>query len=68
MLPRHHPDGIRIAFDGHRLVVNVRLILAGALALRLALPSFLQKRLDLGIVPDRANTDGKMMTLVGPPL
>ena len=27
MLPRHHPDRIRIAFDDHRLVNNAGLIL-----------------------------------------
>ena len=25
MLPRHHPDRIRIAFDDHRLVANAGL-------------------------------------------
>ena len=38
MLPRHHPDGIRIAFDDHRLVVNAGSILPATLALRLGLP------------------------------
>ena len=27
MLPRHHPDRIRIAFDDHRLVNNAGLLL-----------------------------------------
>ena len=32
MLPRHHPDRIRIAFDDHRLVANAGLILPATLA------------------------------------
>ncbi len=35
MLPRHHPDRIRIAFDDHRLVNNAGLILPATLALHL---------------------------------
>ena len=38
MLPRHHPDRIRIAFDDHRLVANAGLILPATLARRLGLP------------------------------
>ena len=64
MLPRHHPDGIHIAFDDHRLVNNAGLILPATLALRLGLPQLLPKHLDLGGAPGRANTDNKMMTLV----
>ena len=64
MLPRNHPDGIRIAFDDHRLVANAGLILPATLALRLGLPQLLQKHLDLGNAPGRANTGDKMMTLV----
>ena len=60
MLPRHHPDGIRIAFDDHRLVANAELILPATLAL----PQLVQQRLDLGNAPGRANTGDKMMTLV----
>ena len=37
MLPRHHPDRIRIAFDDHRLVANAGLILPATLARRLGL-------------------------------
>ena len=32
MLPRHHPDRIRIAFDDHRLVNNAGLLLPATLA------------------------------------
>ena len=37
MLPRHHPDRIRIASDDHRLVTNPGLILPTTLALHLGL-------------------------------
>ena len=57
-------DRIRIAFDDHRLVANAGLILPATLALRLGLPQLLQKHLDLGNAPGRANTGDKMMTLV----
>ena len=44
MLPRHHPDRIRIAFDDHRLVANAGLILPATLARRLGLPQLVQKQ------------------------
>ena len=56
MLPRNHPDRIRIGFDDHRLVNNAWLILPATLALRLGLPQLVQQRLDLGNAPGRANT------------
>ncbi len=62
MLPRHHPDRIRIAFDDYRVVANAGLVLPATLALRQ--PQLLQKHLDLGNAPGRANTGDKMMTLV----
>ena len=64
MLPRHHPDRIRIAFDDHRLVNNAGLILPATLVLHLGLPQLVDRRLDLGRAPGRANTGDKMMTLV----
>ena len=64
MLPRHHPDRIRIAFDDHRLVANAGLILPATLALHLGLPQLVDRCLDLGDAPGRANTGDKMMTLV----
>ena len=64
MLPRNHPDRIRILFDDHRLVANAGLILPATLALRLGLPQLLRKHLDLGGAPGRANIGDKMMTLV----
>ena len=66
MLPQNNPDGIRIAFDDHRLVANAGLILPATLALRLGLglPQLVDRHLDLGNAPGRANTGDKMMTLV----
>ena len=64
MLPRHHPDRIRIAFDDHRLVANAGLMLPATLARRLGLPELVHNHLDLGRAPGRANTGDKMMTLV----
>ena len=64
MLPRNHPDRIRIVFDDHRLVANAGLLLPATLALRLGLPELVQQRLDLGNAPGRANTGDKVMTLV----
>ena len=64
MLPRNHPDRIRITFDDHRLVANAGLILPAILALHLGLPQLVQEHLDLGDAPGRANTGDKLMTLV----
>ena len=66
MLPRNHPDRIRIAFDDHRLVANTGLILPATLARRLGLPELVDQHLDLdlGHATGRANTGDKMMTLV----
>ena len=64
MLPRNQPDGIHIAFDDHRLVNNAGLILPATLALHLGLSQLVDRHLDLGRAPGRANTGDKMMTLV----
>ena len=64
MLPRHHPDRIQIAFDDHRLVNNAGLILPATLALHLGLPQLVDRHLDLGRAPGRANTGDKISTLV----
>ena len=63
MLPRNHPDRIRIAFDDHRLVA-AGLILPATLAQHLGLPQLVDRRLDLGRAPGRGNTGDKMMPLV----
>ena len=64
MLPRNHPDRIQIAFDDHRLVNNAGLILPATLALHLGLSQLVDRHLDLGRAPGRANTGDKIMTLV----
>ena len=64
MLPRNHPDRIRIAFDDHHLVANAGLILPSTLALHLGLPQLVDQHLDLGRAPGGANTGDKIMTLV----
>ena len=64
MLSRNHPDGIHIAFDDHRLVNNAGLLLPATLGLHLGLPQLVDRHLDLGRAPGRANTGDKMMTLV----
>ena len=64
MLPRNHPDRIRIAFDDHRLVANAGLLLPATLARHLGLPELVRHRLDLGDAPGRANTGDKLLTLV----
>ncbi len=37
MLPRNHPDRIRVSFDDHRLVANAGLLLPSTLAQHLVL-------------------------------
>ena len=64
MLPRNHPDRIDVAFDDRRLVNNAGLILPATLALHLGLPELVDRHLDLGDAPGRANTGDKIMTLV----
>ena len=58
MLPRNHLDRIQIAFNDHRLVANVGLLLPATLALYLGLSQLAQQRLDLCGAPGRANTRG----------
>ena len=64
MLPRNHPDHIRVAFDDRRLVANAGLLLPATLAHHLGLSQLVQERLGLGDAPGRANTGDKVMTLV----
>ena len=64
MLPRNHPDCIRVSFDDHRLVANAGLLLPATLAQHLGLPELVQQCLDLGRAPGRANARDKMITLI----
>ena len=64
MLPQNKPDRIRILFDDHRLVANAGLLLPATPARHLGLRELVDHHLDLGGAPGRANTGGKMLTLV----
>ena len=64
MLPRKHPDGIRVAFDDHRLVANAGLLLPASLSLRLGLGEPADQHVDLGDAPGRANVGDKLLTMV----
>ena len=64
MLPQNNPDRIRIVFDDHRLVANAGLLLPATLARHLGLGELVDRHLDLGGAPGRANTGDKIMTLV----
>ena len=64
MLSQNNPDRIRIVFDDHRLVANAGLLLPATLARHLGLRELVDRHLDLGNAPGRANTGDKMLTLV----
>ena len=64
MLPLEHPDRIQIAFDDHRLVANAGLLLPATLAQHLGLRELVDRHLDPGGAPGRANTGDKLLTLV----
>ena len=64
MLPPERPDRISVAFDDPRLVSNAGLILPLTLARRLGLGELVDRHLDLGDAPGRANPADKMMTLL----
>ena len=64
MLPPEQPDRIHVAFDDHRLVANAGLILPVTLAHHLGLGELVDRHVDLGRVPGRANAGDKMLTLV----
>ena len=64
MLSLVHPDRIHVAFDDHRLVADAGVLLPATLALRLGLGELVDRHLDLGNTPGRANKGDKLMTLV----
>ena len=74
MLPREQPDRIQIALDDHRLVANAGLILPVTLAHHLGLGQLVDRHVDPGGAPARANAGDKMLTLAasalagGPPV
>ena len=64
MLTREQPDRIHVAFDDHRLVANEGLILPVTLAHHLGLGELVDRHVDLGDAPGRANGEDKVLTLV----
>ena len=64
MLPSEQPDRINIAFDDHRLVADAGLLLPATLAHHLGLGELVDRHVDLGDAPGRANAGDKMLTLV----
>ena len=64
MLPREQPDRIHVAFDDHRLVANAGLLLPVTLAHHLGLGELVDRHVDLGNAPGRANAGDKVLTLV----
>ena len=64
MLPQNNPDRIRIVFDDYRLVADAGLLLPATLAQHLGLWELVDRHLDLGGAPGRANTGDKLLTLV----
>ncbi len=64
MLSPSSPTRLSIAFDDDRLVAHAGLLLPATLAERLGLRELVDRHLDLGDAPGRANTGDKMATLV----
>ena len=64
MLPREQAERIHVAFDDHRLVANAGLLLPVTLAHHLGLGQLVDRHVDLGNAPGRANAGDKLMTLV----
>ena len=64
MLPLEHPDRIQLAFDDHRLVNHAGLLLPATLAQHVGLRELVDRHLDLGDAPGRANAGDKLLTLV----
>ena len=64
MLSPEQPDRIHVAFDDHRLVANAGLLLPIILAGQLGLSELVDRHVDMGDAPGRANAGDKMLTLV----
>ena len=64
MLPPECPDRIHVAFDDHRLVANAGLLLPITLAQHLRVGELVDRHVDLGDAPGRANVGDKLLTLV----
>ena len=64
MLPPEQPDRIHVAFDDRRLVANAGLLLPVTRAHYLGLGELVDRHVDLGLTPGRANAYDKVLTLV----
>ncbi len=64
MLLREQPDRIQMVFDDHRVVANAGLVLPVTLAHCLGLGELVDRHVDLGDAPSRANAGDKLLTLV----
>ena len=62
MLPPERPGRIYVAFDDHRLVANTGLLLPTTLTQHLGLGELVNRHVDLGDMPGRANAGDKMPT------
>ena len=64
MLSPEQPNRIHVDFDEHRLVANAGLLLPITLAHHLGLGELVDRHVDLGDAPGRANVGDKLLTLV----
>ncbi len=64
MRSSHTLDRLGVAFDDARQVADAGLLLPATLAAHLGLRALVERRLDLGAEPGRANVGDKVMTLV----
>ena len=64
MLPLEQPDRNDVAFDDHRLVANAGMLLPATLVLRLGLGEAVERYLNLGNAPGRANTGDKLLVIL----
>ena len=64
MLPRNQPDRIHVAFDDHCLLSNVGRRRPVTLTHHLGLGESVDRHVDLGDAPGRANAGDKLLTLV----
>ncbi|MGH7639300.1 MAG: IS1380 family transposase [Candidatus Dormibacteria bacterium] len=60
----HTLDRLGVAFDDPHLVANAGLLLPATLAQQLGLRQLIQRQLDLGAAPGRANVGHKAMTVI----
>ncbi len=64
MRSSHTLDRVETAFDDDHLVADAGLLLPATLALHLGLKALVDRHLDLGSTPGRANVADKLLTLV----